>query len=171
MLRTRTPVFVLFLALTAMGTGAVADADPFRDADPISDIGLARLADEAGDSVLAAALSASDARERTLLALRSAPFAAAPEQLIPLLVPLALGRDPQLAPEAAWALAAIGEGLRPSGLAAREVLLSELSTASKAIEQIKEARVVRADITANLEGLAANWAVLSESAANRAPKD
>lgn len=164
MWRTQSLVLALGLASVFVGGARAGEVDPFRGADAIYENGLSRLAQEAGDAALLGALSGEGTRERRLLAIRAAPFAAAPERLVPGLIPLALGRDPNLAPEAAAALVALAEGLRPSVLAAREVLLSDLKEATDAIGQLKEGRAVRADVATNLEAFASSWAVLVASA-------
>jgi hypothetical protein len=121
--------------------------DPFREADAIDALGLARLADEAGDAALLKALEAPTIRERAVLAARAAPAAHAPEQLVPALVGLACGRDPVLAPEAALALAEIAHTMQPSELAAREVLLSDLRAAQSRVDAcVKERQGLRPDI-------------------------
>lgn len=149
--------------LLSVGAASAGATDPFRDCDPIHDIGLARLADEAGDSVLAGALAqgGDSSRERALLAVRATPFAAAPEGLIPGLAKLACGRDPSLAPEAAAALAQIGERLRPSELAAREVLNADLRRALDALTAARsDARSLRPDIAHRLDSLVADLQAL-----------
>lgn len=160
MLRYRTSLLASAAVLVFVGAVSAGAADPFRDCDPIHDIGLARLADEAGDSALAAALASNQPevpRERTLLAIRATPHAAAPEQLVPALVTVACGRDPNLAPEAAAALGRIGERLRPSELAAREVLIADLRSALTALTTARgEAKALRPDIAQRIDSLAAN---------------
>lgn len=95
MLRYRTSFLALCVGFVAVAPVSAGGVDPFRDADPIHDIGLARLADEAGDSALAAALGPDEAgelpRERAVLAIRAAPFASAPRQFIIALLKLACG--------------------------------------------------------------------------------
>ena len=165
MLRYRTSLLGLCASFVAAEPASAGNVDPFRDADPIHDIGLARLADEAGDAALAAAFGPEDQgelpRERAVLAIRAAPFAAAPEQLIPGLLRVACGRDPDLAPEAACALTQIGEHLRPSELAAREVLNADLQRALEAVIAARgEAKALRADIALGIDSLAANLRAL-----------
>jgi hypothetical protein len=94
--------------------------------DLVSEIGVARVADDAGDQALKTALAGHAGRHTTLIAVRAAAYAHAPEQLWPLLVKLACGRDPVLAPEAALALRRSLQRMGPSDLARREVLLSDL---------------------------------------------
>ena len=76
MLRYRTSLLALAVVLLSLGAVSAAATDPFRDCDPIHEIGLARLADEAGDAVLAAALvlGPEASRERALLAIRATPL-------------------------------------------------------------------------------------------------
>jgi hypothetical protein len=164
---TRAPILALCVLASAAGTVLAGDLDPFRDADAVHETGLARLADEAGDGVLRSVLEGAgtekSSRERVLMAIRAAPFAGAPERLIPVLIPLACGRDPNLAPEAGFALASIGARMRPSELSAREVLLSELDEASRALAGAKDQRGVRADIVAELGSLAGDLVMLQGS--------
>jgi|GEM_PF-5275052 len=153
----RTCVLGLCASFVVSGSVWALGGDPFRDSDPIHDTGLARLADEAGDAAIAAALGPEGAREKALLAVRAAPFAQAPELLIPQLLGLALGRDPNVAPEAAQALRQIGLGLRPSDLAAREVLIVDLRRVRQAVREAQgSAKSVRADITRDLDLLASD---------------
>ncbi|MFT3922379.1 MAG: hypothetical protein QM778_07590 [Myxococcales bacterium] len=153
---------VAFCASTVAASAGAGNTDPFRESDGIHDTGLARLADEAGDASLGAALVPDAPRERALLAARAAPFAAAPEQLIPALAALACGRDPNLAPEAALALRLIGDHLRPSEMSAREVLQADLVRAREALESaLGEAKALRPDIARDLGSAAAALSALS----------
>ncbi len=169
MLRYRTSLVVLGGSLALAGAVYAGVPDPFRDADAIHDIGLSRLADEAGDAALLSALSgeggpekqARPSRERTLLAIRAAPYAAAPELLVPSLVTLATGRDPDLAPEAAHALVAIAQRLRPSELSSREVLRADLARVLQAVVDTRgQARAVRGDVALALGALEASLRAL-----------
>lgn len=137
-----------YLALLSAPSGAGARVDePPPGADLISSIGLARLADEAGDAQLARWLSEPAHRDRALAAVRASPFAYAPERLVPGLSAILCGRDPVLAPESASALLELAERLRPSELAARECLLSDLRSARKALACVGEQPAeVRADL-------------------------
>jgi hypothetical protein len=117
------------LACSASALAAAVDLSTF--ADRIDAIGCARAAEEAGDAVLLSKLGASGSREVTLVAVRAAPYAHAPEDLVAGLVELACGRDPNLAPEAAASLYAIGQDLTQRELAEREVLLADLEKAEQ----------------------------------------
>ncbi len=108
-------------------------ADPLAYADVVTPLGLARLADESGDGQLATWLKAPNRRDLTLVAMRAAPFAAAPERLVPALALHLCGRDPVLAPESAHALAQISERLTPSSLANREALVADVKQAQSAL--------------------------------------
>lgn len=163
MLRTRTLVGALCAAGTAirLGFAQAETPDPFREAEVVDAIGLARLADEAGDAALLRALRDPSSREHALIAARAAPNAHAPELLVPALVPLACGRDPVLAPEAAMAISAISARLLPSEVAAREVLLSDLRTMSVAVSSaLKELKSPRPDILFALTEAASAFAGL-----------
>lgn len=132
-----------------------ARADPFAQGDPTDEIGLARVAEEAGDHALKAHLANVQARLRALIAIRASRYAHAPEALVPGLAQLACGRDPVLAPEAAQALLAIAERLGPADLAAREVLRSELESARQALACAERERSTRPDIVLAFAELAA----------------
>lgn len=138
----------LFGGLLLLATRSRADQnDPLAHADVISEIGLARLADEAGDGTLAGWLKRSDRRELQLVALRAMPYAFEPERLVPHVAPLLCGRDPNLAPEAALALMHVAERLRPSELENREATRGAFREAQKALACIKEQSApVRADL-------------------------
>jgi hypothetical protein len=138
-------VGLLLLALPLRADGA----DPLAYADMVSTLGLSRVADEAGDAQLGAWLKTPSRRDLTLVAIRAAPFAAAPEQLVPALTPHLCGRDPVLAPESAVALAQIAERLTPSNLANREALVADVKEARAALACAKsEDAHVRPDLVA-----------------------
>lgn len=121
-------------------------AEDVAAVDLVSDIGIARVAEELGDSALLARLGGDQKVHDQLVATRASVHARAPEALIAALAPLACGRHPVLAPEAAFAIFHIAEGMRPSELAARETLKSDLRRARDALECARRAPVPRADI-------------------------
>jgi len=123
------------LCALSAASALAAGVDLSAFADRVDPIGCARAAHEAGDAAVLAQLRSGEAREARLVAVRAAPYAHAPEDLIAGLVELACGRDPNLAPEAALSLHAIAESLKPSELAAREVLLSDLAKAEERVAQ------------------------------------
>jgi hypothetical protein len=126
---------------------ARADAtEALRAEDAIDEISAARAADEAGDQALAKALGSEVDRETRLVAVRAAAHAGAPEALVPSLVELALSRDPNLAPEAAWALVELFERLTVRELAEREVLQADLQKACAPFADLDDAKKPRADI-------------------------
>ena len=133
----------------------------------IHDIGLARLADEAGDSVLCGELWPESAgcspRTHAFWRPGHAPRGGS-RTAVPALVTVACGRDPNLAPEAAAALGRIGERLRPSELAAREVLNVDLRGALSALTTARgQAKALRSDIAQRIDSLVADLkAVLGE---------
>jgi hypothetical protein len=151
-------VGLLLLALPLRADGA----DPLVHADVVSTLGLERLADEAGDAQLSAWLKTPSRRDLTLVAVRAAPFAAAPERLVPALSPHLCGRDPVVAPEAALALAQIAERLTPSGLAAREALLADVKEARAALSCARaEGAPIRADLLAIVQVVEAAFSQLA----------
>jgi hypothetical protein len=141
---------VLGAGLLLLALPLSADSpDPLAHADIVSTQGLARLADEAGDARLLAWLKTPDRRDLTLVAVRAAPFAAAPERLVPALAVYLCGRDPVLAPESGQALVQIAERLTPSGLALREALLADVSEARSALACAKgDEAPIRPDLLA-----------------------
>lgn len=149
---SRTTLTLLWLLGSSF---ALASAlDPLDGGDAISELGVARMAEEAGDATLRALLTAATDRQRTLLAVRASPHAYAPEQLVPPLARIACGRDPELAPEAAAALARMVERMRPDELTRREVLVSELAQARDALRCGAQTRGLRGDIPPRLALLA-----------------
>jgi hypothetical protein len=167
--------FLLLGALLVSPAGAqtslrAGDEHGLAAVDCVSEIGLARIAEELGDGALAARLSAAAERAperaseltfdsyQTLLAVRASVHAQQPEALVPALATLACGRDPLLAPEAAFALSRIGERLQPSELAARESLNSDLRRAHDALECARRPPLPRADIAHVLAQVAASLA-------------
>lgn len=163
--RMRCPniVFGVSLALTCVGVRADT-TDLLGQADVISTIGIARVADEVGDRSLSDWLEKPVRRDLALVAARAAPFAFAPERLVPALARLVCGRDPVLAPEAAVAFVQIAERLRPSELAAREALRSDVRAARASLACAAESRPpVRADLRAASLLLEASLAQLDAS--------
>jgi len=134
--------------LLASGVQALA-ADPLAQADVVSAIGLARVADEVGDSTLASWLKSPARRDLALTAVRASPFAWAPERLVVQLAPVLCGRDPILAPEASIALVQIAERLQPSLLAAREAASYDVKMAREALACVKQQPSPRADLMAS----------------------
>jgi hypothetical protein len=151
------------LALTCVGARA-DPADPLAHADVVSAIGVAHVADEVGDRTLAAWLAEPPRRNLALVAARAAPYAFAPERLVPALAQLLCGRDPVLAPEAAVAFVQIAERLRLSELAAREALRADLRAARDSLRCAAESRPpVRADLRAASLLLEARLSELAEA--------
>lgn len=154
-MRARLLSFVL-LALPEL-----ASAEPnLAHADPLSEIGLARYAEELGDAGIAGRLAAQPPGRDTLLAIRASPHGSAPEALVPALATLACGRHPVFAPEAAYALRRIGARLRPSELAARESLRSDLQRAHDALGCADRSPLPRPDIAQLLAEATALFAAL-----------
>lgn len=134
-------VFGMFVGSFAGRVGSVARAeldDPIGQADLISTIGLARVADEAGDARLLGWLKAQGRRDLSLVGVRAAPFAYAPERLVPELARLLCGRDPVLAPESAYALAQIAERITPAAVELREAAIADFASARAALACARE---------------------------------
>ena len=144
-------VGALFGLLTASSFAVrAATADPFQDANVVDEIGLARLAEEAGDAALSSLLRAPTPRQRALMAVRASPHARVPEALLAPLVQLACARDPALAPEAAHAAYQIASTLSASELGAHEALHADLRGALSAFACADAEPKPRADIAALL---------------------
>jgi hypothetical protein len=150
------------LGLTCVGVRA-DPPDPLAHADLVSAIGLAHVAEEVGDGTLASWLEDPIRRNLALVAARAAPFAFAPERLVPGLARLVCGRDPVLAPEAAVAFVQIAERLRASELAVREALREDVRVAKESLRCSAEAQPpVRADLKAASLLLEARLAELAD---------
>jgi hypothetical protein len=149
-MRRRNIMLASALALIGALIGSAASAefdDPIGQADLISTIGVARVADEAGDQRLLSWLKAPARRDLALVAVRAAPFAHAPELLVPELARLLCGRDPVLAPESAYALAQIVERITPSAVELREAALADFATARASLACAREQEpAVRPDL-------------------------
>jgi hypothetical protein len=144
----RRSAIALGALLTAIATPARA-GDAFARTDPLDELSLARAAEAAGDAALIAAMQVG--RYEALVAIRASVHAHVPEQLIAALAAHACGRDPTLAPEAAYALGRLAERLTPSELAQREALQSDLA---RARASLRCDRPARADIAATLREVA-----------------
>jgi len=125
---------------------SASSEDPFASADVVSEIGVARLAEDAGDAALLAKLTALDRREHTLIAARASSYARAPELLVPALAKLACGRDPDLASQAANTLRRLADRRWTSELSEREALRSDLVAARQSLSCVEKAALLRADI-------------------------
>ncbi len=135
MLSRRFMLLTLGVCSTCSASALAGAVDLSTFADRIDALGCARAAEEAGDAMLLSKLSRAPSRETRLVAVRAAPYAHAPEDLLASLVDLACGRDPNLAPEAALSLYAIAQKLTQSELAAREVLLADLAKAEERVSK------------------------------------
>lgn len=139
----------------ALLTSHVAADERLAMASASDEIALARVAEELGDPELLARLSGAGPRAERLVAIRASLHARAPEALVPALASIACGRDPALAPEAAFVLLRLVELLHPSDLALREVLKSDLGKAREALACAGSEPRPRADIGLALAHLAA----------------
>ncbi|MDB4985661.1 MAG: hypothetical protein JWN04_839 [Myxococcaceae bacterium] len=146
--------------LACVGVASAGANDPFADADAIDELGVARVAEEAGDVTLRAYLLEPVPRQRALIAVRASVHARAPEALLEPLAKLACGRDPALAPEAARASYEIASRLAVDELSAREVLRGDLGAARTALQCVEEKPPPRADIVALLTQVRAALDVL-----------
>jgi hypothetical protein len=121
---------------------------------------LARAAAREGDPALRARLKPGAPRYEALLAVRASEHARAPELLIPALASLACGRDPTLAPEAAFVLRKLAGQLTVSQLAERETLRSDLQRAREALACRERTPRARPDIVSSLHNLSAQLELL-----------
>lgn len=139
---------IVFGVLVSVGVPVRADGPGARltavaDADPIE---LARVAGALGDSAVLAAMSEGRPGAERLAAVRAAPWLDAPELALDLLVRLLVGRDSELAPSAARAVARIAAALDADTLARREVLPESLSAVRAKLTEAVERETLRADI-------------------------
>lgn len=152
-MRTGLAIASLFVAVSLTSAHA-ATPDPLAG-DPLDPIALARMAEEVGDARLGAELSRGTERARVLSAARASAYAAAPEALVAPLATLACGRDPVLAPEAAYVLGALPARFSGPDFDVREVLRADLRQAREALRCVERTPPPRADIAAQLALLAA----------------
>lgn len=148
------------IGLPGSGSG---DDDPYARVRAGESISLARLADDLGTEGLRVQLKLALPRRRTLLAIAAAPFAEEPERLMPELVAIASGRDPQLAPTAAAAAWTLCERLDPRQLADRELTPEALSQAREALASARGEPLPRADLLFALEQADAALAALQQT--------
>jgi hypothetical protein len=148
--RRLTALFAGALATLAFAVHADAPRAELRADDPLSELGVARIADENGDALLVRASAGELGRAAALIAIRAAPYAAAPEALWAGLFAHACGRDPALAPEAAAALTRLEVRLDGAELGQREVLIADLQKARAALGCPADAAPPRADLAAAL---------------------
>jgi hypothetical protein len=141
------------LSGVALASMSVAMAAPLDEA---------REAQRAGDgAVLATLADAAASRVDELEAVRRARWLRMPELALEPLARLAAGRDPALAPEAAFVAHEIATSLDPLTLEAHEVALASLATARDALRALGRDGTARPDIRALASSAASHIDALS----------
>lgn len=132
--------------------GVDADGAPTPAIDPIVKIAsgdpleLGRFVEKHGDRYVLLRLHADYPADTRLAAVRAAPWLDAPERALVPLAHIAAGRDPELAPAAAWSAYRIATSLTPIALQQREVLWSNIAPARPLLLHLAADRTARADI-------------------------
>lgn len=140
--RAAAAIVVCALTGTARGDGAGAKLVA-AGTDPLE---VGRFVAVLGDAAVLTALGEAAPAVERLAAVRAARWLAAPEQALAPLAAILEGRDSELAPSAARAVAAIAAGLDADALARREVLPEELSAVRERLLAAAERSTLRADI-------------------------
>jgi hypothetical protein len=121
-------------------------ADALRAAADYDELSLAQLAARAGDDVVLAALHAAEEPVLRLAAIRAAPHIVDRDQALLPLAEIAAGRDPELAPLAAWKVLRITQDLVREHLELREIVPSALAPARAALIALQADTSARPDI-------------------------
>jgi hypothetical protein len=121
-------------------------ADALRAAADYDELALAGLAARTGDDVVLAGLRAGDDPMLQLAAIRAAPHIVDRAQALLPLAQIAAGRDPELAPLAAWKLLRITQELVREHLELHEIVPSELAPARAVLSGIQADATARPDI-------------------------
>jgi len=122
-----------------------AHRDPLivRSADPME---LSRVVQRLGDGEVLARMAAGQPAELRLAAIRATPWMQAPELALEDLAVAASGRDPDLAPAAAWAFWQICRSLTAADLVRREADLGAVRRGARQLQRLARDPTVRADI-------------------------
>jgi hypothetical protein len=129
----------------------VASAEPtgvdaLRGAADSDELSLVRLAARAGDDAVLAALRAVEDPALQLAAIRAAPHIVDREQALLPLAEIAAGRDPELAPLAAWKALSITQELVRERAGVREIVAGDLGPARAVLVAVQGDATARADI-------------------------
>ena len=137
---------VVALGLVAASAASRADdaMQPVRHS--VDALELSRRARRGGDANVLARLSPERGREERLEAVREAPSMREPEAALELLVELARGRDPALAPAAALAVHRVVSALDGPTLEAREVDPHSLVGVRDALRRLEADGSARPDL-------------------------
>lgn len=136
-------------AAVALGSGGARGEPPsvslvaVAGADALE---VGRVARRLGDVAVLEAMGQGQPVAERLAAVRAAPWLDAPERALAPLVALLAGRDSELAPAAARAVATIAGALDADALARREVLPESLAPVRASLAQAAEQETLRADI-------------------------
>lgn len=148
-------VAVVAAAVTAaigVVEGVDADGGPAPAIDPIVKVAsgdpleLGRFVEKHGDRYVLLRLRAEHPADTRLAAVRAAPWLDAPERALVPLAHIAAGRDPELAPAAAWSAYRIATSLDPIALGDREVLWSDIAPARALLRHLAADATARPDI-------------------------
>ncbi|MFW6050009.1 MAG: hypothetical protein ACODAU_02475 [Myxococcota bacterium] len=123
---------------------ARAPIDPLTEVTDPLEVGL--FVERHGDPYVLLRLRSAHPVDTRLAAVRSTPWLREPERALEELAGLAAGRDPHLAPAAAWAAHRIATDLDPSALERREVTRSELAPARRRLRRLAEDGTARRDL-------------------------
>lgn len=152
-MRVRAPILALLLIATVARDATAQDVDPLVAIGSSDPVALARIVERLGDDAVLARLAAEDAEDADgvsadarLAAIRASVALRAPERALDPLAAIAAGRDPDLAPAAAYSILVIARALDPRDLDAREVMRAELAPALAAIARLAADETARPDL-------------------------
>lgn len=147
MKRIRFAAACAWLVCTAsLASAEPKGADALRAAAYSDELSLVRLATRAGDDAVLAALRAAGDPILQLAAIRAAPHIVDREEALLPLAEIAAGRDPELAPLAAWKVLYIAQELVRERLSVREIVPSALGPVRAVLKALEADATARADI-------------------------
>ncbi|MFW5924905.1 MAG: hypothetical protein ACOC9O_04355 [Myxococcota bacterium] len=116
---------------------AVSNGDPLE---------LGRFVERHGDRYVVARLGDGHPVDTRLAAVRATPWLDAPERVLDPLSGMAAGRDPHLAPAAAWAAYRITSDLDGIAASQREVMWPALASALRNLRRLADDGTARRDL-------------------------
>ena len=131
---------------TNLASAEPKGADALRAAADGDELSLPRLAARVGDDAVLVALRAKDDPILQLGAIRAAPHIVDHDQALLPLAEIAAGRDPELAPLAAWKLLRITQELVREHLDVKEIVPSDLAPAKAVLTTLQADESARRDI-------------------------
>jgi hypothetical protein len=135
-----------FVCAASLAYAEPKGADALRAAADYDELSLAQLAARTGDDVVLTALHAGDDPSLQLAAIRATPHIVDRDQALLPLAEIAAGRDPELAPLAAWKVLRITQELVREHLEVHEIVPSSLAAARAALLAVQADGSARADI-------------------------